>query len=120
MHAVDSQLEGVWRILLGELKDSCEVASSHSRKLEAFLVEPARVLGENESVIPVHFHDGHEVVVALREKMSGLVKKIEEPAVDFLEANDVSLRLSQHPHDHWIPIHRIVVLEPDIVGEESQ
>lgn len=68
----------------------------------------------------MHFHDRHEVVITFWEKMRRLVKKIEEPAVDFLQADDVGLGLSQHPHDDWVTIHGIVVLEPDIVGEESE
>ena len=65
----------------------------------------------------MHLHDGHEVVVALWEKMCGLVEKVEEPAVDLLQADDVGLRLGQHSHDDWETIHLIVPAEPDIVGE---
>lgn len=118
MHAVDRQFKCRLFVWLTKLNDSCEDVSFHFRVRKWFLVEFARVLGQNDCIVPMHFGDRKVVFLSFLELLQVLQQSLHELGANLLQADHISVGLLDYFEDGWVSIVRVILFEPNIVSEK--
>lgn len=89
MHAVDCQLKSRLFVGLDKLNDSCEDVSFHLGVGKGLFVEFARILRENDCVIPMHFGGRKVVFMSFFELLQKLQQNFHELGANFLQADHI-------------------------------
>lgn len=118
MHAVDCQFKSGLFVGLAKLNDCSENVSFHFGVRKWFLVESARVLGQYDCIVPMHFGYRKVVFLSFLELLQVLQQSLHELGANFLQADHISVGLLDNLEDGLVSIVRVILFEPNIVSEK--